>query len=271
MENNFANQVQHAAAKWLLDIAHLAGRRVSCDKSGSAFTTPDTYAYLYNTRSELTNATATVEAAYRYGYAFDDIGNRATSSERGTNATYAANNLNQYMSVDAFVPQYDDDGNKNVSEVIASANDVAAHYEYAPFGALTVSRGASAEANPFRFSSEYAEDDTATVYYNYRHYEPLMGRWMSRDPIGDRGESGLYGFCANLVMGQRPRSEVEKNEVKFLFAKVRNDAAQSSVAKANKNEDDWYLQNNFSRRERTLVEDKKGKTLKRKWYEYYKQ
>ena len=54
-------------------------------------------------------------------------------------------------------------------------------YEYAPFGALTVSRGASAEANPFRFSSEYAEDDTATVYYNYRQYEPVMGRWSGRD------------------------------------------------------------------------------------------
>ncbi|MGN0854166.1 MAG: hypothetical protein ACI4R9_01450 [Kiritimatiellia bacterium] len=32
-----------------------------------------------------------------------------------------------------------------------------------------------AASNPWRFSSEYAEDDTATVYYNYRHYEPVMG------------------------------------------------------------------------------------------------
>ena len=258
------------------------GRRIGCDKSGSAFTTPDTNSYLYNARSELTNATATVDAGYRYGYDFDDIGNRKTSSERGTNSVYTASQLNQYTAVDDFTPTYDADGNqtlvktatgiwqvtyngenrpvlwtqgtntismsfdrmgrrvtknnqryiyngylqicnfystattsnynyfiwdptepvatrplvwnrngdlsyyvfdgnKNVSEAIASNNDVAAHYEYTPFGALIVSRGTSASTNPFRFSSEYAEDDTATVYYNYRHYDSVMGRWLQRD------------------------------------------------------------------------------------------
>ena len=75
------------------------GARVGCDKSGSAFTTPDTYAYRYNTRSELTNATAAVDSAYRYSYDFDDIGNRKTSAERGTNVTYAVNHLNQYTEI----------------------------------------------------------------------------------------------------------------------------------------------------------------------------
>ena len=75
------------------------------------------------------------------------------------------------------------DGNKNVSEIIASDGSLAAHYEYAPFGALTVSRGTSSAANPWRFSSEYVEDDTTTIYYNYRHYEPMVGRWMSLDLV----------------------------------------------------------------------------------------
>lgn len=108
------------------------------------------------------------------------------------------------VSSDPFVPPespitnfYTHDGNKNVSEVIASDTDVAAHYEYAPFGALTISRGASAYANPWRFSSEYAEDDTATVYYNYRHYDPVAGRWMQRDPIEETGCLCLYSFCRN--------------------------------------------------------------------------
>ena len=89
---------------------------------------------------------------------------------------------------------YTHDGNKNVSDVIASNNDVAAHYEYAPFGALTISRGESAAANPFRFSSEYAEDDTATGYYNYRHYEPVTGRWLQRDFAEDLGALNLYAI-----------------------------------------------------------------------------
>ena len=72
--------------------------------------------YGYNNRSELTNANAVaaVDADYRYSYDFDDIGNRETSSERGTNSVYAANQLNQYTAVDDFTPQFDDDGNQTL-------------------------------------------------------------------------------------------------------------------------------------------------------------
>ncbi|MBQ3097606.1 MAG: hypothetical protein IJC66_05565 [Kiritimatiellae bacterium] len=80
---------------------------------------------------------------------------------------------------------------------MASDGAIAAHYEYASFGFVTVRRGESAMANPWRFSSEYAEDDTATVYYNYRHYEPMMGRWVSRDPIEERGGMNLLVFVKN--------------------------------------------------------------------------
>ena len=91
---------------------------------------------------------------------------------------------------------YTHDGNKNVSEVVAEDGDTEAHYEYAPFGAVIAQRGASAAANPWRFSSEYAEDDTATVYYNYRHYEPVMGRWCRRDPAR-KATVWLYLYAEN--------------------------------------------------------------------------
>ena len=53
---------------------------------------------------------------------------------------------------------------------------------------LTSLDGECALDNPWRFSCEYAEDDSATVYYNYRHYNQEIGRWASRDLI-----EGLYG------------------------------------------------------------------------------
>ena len=92
---------------------------------------------------------------------------------------------------------YTHDGNKNVSEVFSADSEILAHYDYAPFGAAATQRGESAATNPWRFSSEYAEDDTATVYYNYRHYEPVMGRWLSRDPIG---EEGVRTYIVRLAM-----------------------------------------------------------------------
>jgi integrase/recombinase XerD len=33
--------------------------------------------------------------------------------------------------------------------------------------------------------------------YTYRYYDPLTGRWPSRDPIGERGGVNLYGFVEN--------------------------------------------------------------------------
>ena len=96
---------------------------------------------------------------------------------------------------------YFHDGNKNVSELVSyqAARGVPAHYEYAPFGTLTAATTNTAftafnvaETNPFRFSSEYADDALGLVYYNYRHYEPGMGRWLSRDPIEENGGELLY-------------------------------------------------------------------------------
>ena len=49
-----------------------------------------------------------------------------------------------------------------------------------------------AAVNPFRFSSEYADDETGLVYYNYRYYSPRLGRWLSRDPIKEDGGENLY-------------------------------------------------------------------------------
>ncbi|MCX6866825.1 MAG: hypothetical protein NTV46_11540, partial [Verrucomicrobia bacterium] len=33
--------------------------------------------------------------------------------------------------------------------------------------------------------------------YGYRYYDPLTGRWQSRDPIEEEGGVNLYGFVRN--------------------------------------------------------------------------
>jgi len=35
------------------------------------------------------------------------------------------------------------------------------------------------------------------AYYGYRYYDPKTGRWLSRDPIEERGGINLYGFVGN--------------------------------------------------------------------------
>ena len=67
------------------------------------------------------------------------------------------------------VYHYHTDANKNVTELTDSAGTVVAHYEYSPFGQLNKTEGVYAQENPFRFSSEFHDDETGLVYYNYRY------------------------------------------------------------------------------------------------------
>ena len=96
---------------------------------------------------------------------------------------------------------YSIDGNKNISELVSSDDGtITAHYEYSSFGEVILSSGDFALVNPFRFSSEYADDALGLVYYNYRHYAPIAGRWLSRDPIEEAGSLNLYLSCKNMTI-----------------------------------------------------------------------
>lgn len=77
-----------------------------------------------------------------------------------------------------------------------SGNRVA-EYVYGPFGQVVNAAGAMAQSNPFRFSSEYHDDETGLVYYNYRDYSPTLGRWTKRDPVEEEGGVNLYSINDN--------------------------------------------------------------------------
>jgi RHS repeat-associated protein len=100
-------------------------------------------------------------------------------------------------------PTYD--GNGNVSEYIRYNGSQAAHFEYDPFGNETVETGGSATFK-FRFatkpqdylvSGSNSSLTSKLYYYGYRWYDPVTGRWLGRDPIGENGGVNLYGFVGN--------------------------------------------------------------------------
>ncbi|MEP2775034.1 MAG: RHS repeat-associated core domain-containing protein [Luteolibacter sp.] len=100
----------------------------------------------------------------------------------------------------SYYPTYD--GNGNVSEYLDSSGTVQAHYEYDPFGRITVATEPKAQDFAHRFSTKPLDVETNFYYYGYRFYDPVTGRWPSRDPIGERGGVNLYGFAGNDGVGQ---------------------------------------------------------------------
>jgi len=57
--------------------------------------------------------------------------------------------------------------------------------------------GHAASLNPFRFSTKRADPTTDLVLYEYRAYNPAVGCWLSRDPLGELGGRKLYGSVLN--------------------------------------------------------------------------
>ena len=54
-------------------------------------------------------------------------------------------------------------------------------------------------ANPFRFSTKWFDDETGLYYYGYRYYSPRLGRWINRDPLEEDGGLNLYGLLGNCA------------------------------------------------------------------------
>ena len=90
------------------------------------------------------------------------------------------------------------DGNGNVMGLADSTTGKwSARYEYGPFGEVIRANGPASRLNPFRFSTKYQDDETDLLYYGYRYYTASTGRWISRDPIQERGGVALYAFAHN--------------------------------------------------------------------------
>lgn len=90
------------------------------------------------------------------------------------------------------------DGNGNVTALVNAAGiDALANYEYAPFGEVIRCSGIAAKTNPFRFSTKFQDDETGFLYYGHRDYDPNTGRWLTRDPIAEKGGRNLYVILNN--------------------------------------------------------------------------
>jgi len=90
------------------------------------------------------------------------------------------------------------DGNGNVVNLVdLDTGTISAHYEYDPFGRLVCKEGTYADDNEYRFSTKRYCSQWSLYDYGYRHYSADLGRWMSRDPMGERQAANLYLFTGN--------------------------------------------------------------------------
>jgi len=70
-----------------------------------------------------------------------------------------------------------------------------------PFGDILVADDSDGSGtvgkNPFRFSTHYHDDETGLIYAKNRYYSPELGRWISRDALGETGSLNVYAYVLN--------------------------------------------------------------------------
>ena len=96
------------------------------------------------------------------------------------------------------IPVYDHIG--NIVAVVDDSGAIVAAYEYDPFGNIIAQSGTEADEVPFRFSTKYFDPETGLYYSGYRFYSPELGRWINRDPLGEKVGRNLYLFATNASL-----------------------------------------------------------------------
>ena len=90
---------------------------------------------------------------------------------------------------------YHYDFNGNVVNVSSSNQTQLAKYTYGPFGEVLLKDGSF--DSRYQFSTKELDGSTGLNYYGYRFYSPGLGRWINRDPIGERGGINVYAHVFN--------------------------------------------------------------------------
>jgi len=99
------------------------------------------------------------------------------------------------------------DLSKNICEVYGQHGYIRTNYSYSPYGAVTISGDVT---QPIQWSSECMDSEMALVYYNFRHYNPMYGRWVGRDILGEAPSYNLYLYLHNYpsnridILGNAP-------------------------------------------------------------------
>ena len=148
----------------------------------------------------------------------------------------------------SYLPGFDGNGNHvTLSTADAPppggrpAGSLTAEYAYAPFGerlaaafapALGAPTRAAVAAVPLGFSTKYRDPESGLLYYGYRYYCPATGRWLNRDPKGEKGGLNGYGFIGNSVpmdvdpFGLAPLSQDDLDSLLGQLQKIANDVSQ---------------------------------------------
>ncbi|MBK8040877.1 MAG: RHS repeat-associated core domain-containing protein [Verrucomicrobiaceae bacterium] len=93
------------------------------------------------------------------------------------------------------------DGNGNVSLTSNSDGKKYDQFKFDAFGNSIYAHDGAILKNPYQFSTKPNDPKSSLVYYGFRYLNTKLGRWLSRDPIGESDTTNLYVAMRNGCPG----------------------------------------------------------------------
>jgi RHS repeat-associated protein len=114
------------------------------------------------------------------------------------------------------------DANGNITQKIDGTGTEVMNVAYDPFGNVI----SGTLVGEYGFSTKPLVEGIDWYYYGFRYYDPVTGRWPSRDPIEERGGVNVYAMVGNdpvswidLLGGRRVRTDSYHRKQKW-YVKV---------------------------------------------------
>ena len=186
--------VPDAAKVKVENLYDYMGRRVrktvSSDYSGGSYTTTNVTTFIYdgwNPIAEIVDDGSTVATNYHV-WGIDASGTLQGAGGVGGLLATIQDGETYFACMD---------GNGNVCQYVDTNGTVVAHREYDPFGGTIALTGDKKNDFTHWFSTQHLDAETDLYAYTFRHYSSSLGRFLSKDPIGELGGMNVYAFVRN--------------------------------------------------------------------------
>ena len=161
----------------------------------SSPTTHNSYSYSGATQTDRVQVNGIADVFSALGLSIEGKGSATPVYYTRTNA---GGLLDERTTTGAYYSLMDDLG--SVANVVDSTGAVKNSYRYDPFGNSTGKT--EVVSNPWQFASGYLDANTGLYKFGERYYDPALGRWTQKDPvggsIGNVNSTNPYVYADNL-------------------------------------------------------------------------
>ncbi len=245
---------QTATYNNLNQLTNLSGQTLTYDAVGN-LTSDGQRTYAWDVENRLVLITYPGQPGKQTAFTYDGLGRRRTIASTppgGGSATTTAylwcdedicqardgsnTPIRSYYDEGEYVPStptqtlyYGIDQIGSVRRVFASTTSAPA-YGYDPYG---LPSQATASLTDFVYAGMLHNIDSGLYLTNYRAYDPMAGRWLSRDPLGEARDAAgnLYPYAGGNPISRLDPLGLEPEGHHWVIGPIRNDPNLSPEAR----------------------------------------